>query len=144
MVGCDGGERRSLARRNGGGGEDRHFRVNNPRKKPFRFTPPWLSIFSEPGGNLRAESSAENLGNRLLASLSFFGVLMKEVMMLQPVACDMEREFIVAGILGTSGAGGSNGTVAGDGAVNGRLRMGRIGFVGFLTLSPLSSVWVIP
>ena len=124
--------------------ENLHFRVNSPRKKPFRFTPPWPSIFSEPGGYLRAESSAENLGSRLLASLSFFGVLMKEVMMLQPVACDIEREFIVAGILGTSGAGGSNGTVAGDGAVNGRFRMGRIGFGDFLTLSPLSSVWVIP
>ena len=70
-------------------------------------------------------------------------MLIKEVTTLQPVARDIEREFIVAGIFGTSG-GGSMGIVAGDGAVNGRLRMGRMGFGDFLTLPPLSSVCVTP
>ena len=114
-----------------------HFRDNNPRRKPFRFSPAGLPMFSELEGYLRIESSAENLGNHFLASLSFFGVLTTEENILQPVACESRR-----GIWGTSGVGASIGTSDGDGAVDGRLRIGRGGFGEVLMLCTLSGVLV--
>lgn len=112
-----------------------HFHDNNARsEKPFRFSPPGLTAFSEPEGYLRVESSAENLGSHLLLSLSFFGVLTIEVIF-QPVARDTECE-LGGGTRGTSsGVGGSMGNKDGDGAVDGRLRMGRRRFGGVLAFS---------
>jgi hypothetical protein len=118
-----------------------HFQDNSSarREKPFRFSPPGITAFSGPDGYLREESSAENLGNRLLFSLSFFGVLMIEVIF-HPVARDTERG-LRGGTCGTSsGVGGSMGTRDGDGAVDGRLRMGR-SFGEGLT-PPLSGDWL--
>ena len=129
--------------RNRGRDGRNHFRDNNPRKKPFRFSPPGLSKFSEPEGYLRSASSAENLGSRFLVSFPFFGILIMEEITLQPVACDKECERGV-GICETSGVGGSMGTRDGDGAVDGRLRMGRMNFGVFLRSSFLSGVWAIP
>lgn len=112
-----------------------HFQGNRARsEKPFRFSPR-APIFSEPEGYLRVESSAENLGSFLLPSLSFLGIPMIEVIF-QPVACDMECE-VRGGTRGTSssGVGGSMGSRDGDGAVYGRLRMGRRSFGGVLAFS---------
>lgn len=121
-------------------GRASHFRDRNPRKgKPFRFSPAGLSKPS--GGYFRVESSAENLGSRLLASLSFFGVLRMEEITLQPVACDVESR---GGIWGISGVCASIGTSDGDGAVDGRLRMGRGSFGGVLALWVWSGVLATP
>lgn len=116
-----------------------YFQGNNARSENiFRFSLPGLSVFSEPETYLRGESSTESLGSRFLPSLSLFGVLTIEVNTLQPVACDMERE-LGGGICGTSGGGESIGTSDGDGAVDGRLRMGRGSFGGVWIL--LSGDW---
>ena len=105
-------------------GRSFHFRDNNPRKeKPLRLSP-GLSEFSGLEGYLRVESSAENLGNHFLVSLSFFGVLRMEEITPQPVFWDAECG-CKGGIRGSSGEGVSIGTSDGDGAVDGRLRMGR-------------------
>lgn len=115
--------------RDASGRESIHLHDNKARsEKPFRFSPPGLSVFSEL--YLREESSAENLGSFLLFSLSFFGMPTIEVNF-QPVACDIECE--LRGTRGTSsGVGGSMGSRDGDGAVDGRLRMGRRSFGGVL------------
>lgn len=125
------------------GAESTHFQDNNNARneKPFRFSLPGLSVFSD-RGYLRVESSAENLGSRLFPSLSFFGIPMIEAIF-QPVACDMECG-VRGGTCGTSsGVGGSIGTREGDGAVDGRLRIGRRSFGGDL-MFPLSDDLLTP
>jgi len=126
---CDG------RKRNGNHG----FHDNRLRRKPFRFSPPGLSVFSGLEKYLRVVSSAESLGRRFLASLSFFGVLTMEEITFQPVACDMECE-CEGGTFGTSGVGANMGTRDGDGAVDGRLRIGRRNFGEVLTLGSFSGV----
>ena len=117
------------------GSRSTHFHENNARsEKPFRFSPPGLMGFSGPEGYLRVESSAENLDSHFLPSLSFFGVVTMEVIF-QPVARDAECE-PRGGTRGTSsGVGESIGTRDGDGAVDGRLRIGRRSFGGVLGFS---------
>lgn len=66
-----------------------------------------------------------------------------EVITLQPAARDVEWEWR-GGIWGTSGVGGSIGISDGDGAVDGRLRIGRRSFGEVLALSVLSGVWLTP
>lgn len=123
------------------GSRSTHFHDKNARsEKPLRFSPPGLMGFSGPGGYLRVESSAENLDSHFLPSLSFFGVVTMEVIF-QPVARDTERE-LRGGTSGTSsGVGGSIGTRDGDGAVDGRLRIGRRNFGEVLAFS-LSDGWL--
>lgn len=117
------------------GSRSTHFHDKNARsEKPFRFSPPGLMGFSEPVGYLRVESSAENLGSRFLPSLSFFGVVIMEVI-LQPAARDTECELTGGTCGASSGVGGSMGNRDGEGAVDGRLRIGRRNFGGDLTFS---------
>ena len=120
-----------------------HFHDSNPRReKTFRLPPAGLPEFPEPDGDLRGESSAEYLGSRFLASLSF-GVPTMELSMFQPVARDTERG-CRGGTRGSSGVDGSIGTSDGDGAVDGRLRIGRRLFGGDLTVLALSGVRPTP
>lgn len=127
-----------------GGRKSSHFRDNRARKeKPLRLSPDERSVFSELERYPLVESSADDLGNHFLASLSFFGVPMKDEKILQPVACDMECECI-GGSCGMPGVGGSMGSREGDGAVDGRLRIGRRGFGEVLGLSVLPGVWLTP
>lgn len=125
-----------MALRKVGGEGSLHFHKSKDRSENplLRFSPPGLPTFSESEGYLRVESSAENLGSFLLPPLSFFGIPMKEVNF-QPVARDMEWG-LRGGTRGTSsGVGDSMGSRDGEGAVDGRLRMGRRSFGGVFTFS---------